>query len=749
MVNRIWPILLLLSGLCIQRAYAQLRGQARVDSLLKELVSGPYRNKEDTNKAILFKNLSLEYSAIQPDEGVRYGNAAIALSEKLNWKRGVAMGHVNLSSNFMAMGDYNQALAHYRLAIPMYEQVGEQLGVAKCNGNIGLAYLYLGDYSKSMEYNMKALHGYEELDNTAGVSRSLINVGSIYWQQSNYPKAQESFLKALKINEAIGDLNQLALLCNNIGALYRDKGDYPMALEYQFKSLKYNEQLQDNKGVAGNYTNIGNVYLDQNDYAKSLKYYFKALDKSRQVRDKIGEATVVGNIGLIYQLQQVYEKALKFDVEALQICEELGDQNGIARNEGNIGSVYLALNDFRKGLDYTLKSIAHFKELGNRTGVGAGYMTLGSIYLKLADDANAGQLSTMFAGNSGAALRQSKIYADSAVAIAMETGDLNNLVKSHETLSEVMQRTGDYKGSLESYRLFKQFNDSVFNLQKNKKLTQISMQYEFDKKESEAKAEQDKRNAVANKEIQRQKLVRNGFIGGFALMMLFAGIFFRQRNHIKEGKERSDELLLNILPAEVAEELKASGSAETKYIEQVTVLFTDFKGFTQLSELLSPRELVAQINECFSAFDHIMQRHGVEKIKTIGDAYMAAGGLPTPNKTHAVDVVTAALEIQRFMEDHKVKRKAAGEPCFEIRIGVHTGPVVAGIVGVKKFAYDIWGDTVNTASRMESSGATGMVNISEATYEIVKEKYNCTYRGEIEAKGKGAMKMYFVGAAIA
>ncbi|MBI1287923.1 MAG: hypothetical protein GC178_10120 [Flavobacteriales bacterium] len=224
----------------------------------------------------------------------------------------------------------------------------------------------------------------------------------------------------------------------------------------------------------------------------------------------------------------------------------------------------------------------------------------------------------------------------------------------------------------------------------------------------------------------------------------------RTADVVKEKKEveklynRSEELLLNILPAETAEELKAKGHVDAKRIDEATVLFTDFKGFTKLSELMSPEQLVAEINECFSEFDRIMERHQVEKIKTIGDAYMAAGGLPSPNETHAINVVNAALEIQRFMANHANEKEAAGVPFFEIRIGVNTGPVVAGIVGIKKFAYDIWGDTVNTAARMESSGEVGRVNISEQTYQLVKDRFVCTYRGKVAAKGKGEISMYFV-----
>lgn len=211
------------------------------------------------------------------------------------------------------------------------------------------------------------------------------------------------------------------------------------------------------------------------------------------------------------------------------------------------------------------------------------------------------------------------------------------------------------------------------------------------------------------------------------------------------GKEKmkTEDLLLNILPKDVAEELKEKGSAEAQYYEEVTVFFSDFKGFTSLSEKLTPAELVAEIDHCFSAFDRITSKYQIEKIKTIGDSYMAVGGLNKENN-QAQSVVQAALEMQAFMTAYAYDRNKQGQVAFEMRVGVHTGPVVAGIVGTKKFQYDIWGDTVNMASRMESSGEVGKVNISGTTYNSVWQHFDCQHRGKVMAKNKGEIDMYFV-----
>ncbi len=218
----------------------------------------------------------------------------------------------------------------------------------------------------------------------------------------------------------------------------------------------------------------------------------------------------------------------------------------------------------------------------------------------------------------------------------------------------------------------------------------------------------------------------------------------KQKEYIEEQKKKSDKLLLNILPFEIAEQLKKKGFAKSKNYRMVSVLFADFKDFTKLAEILSTQELIKELNIYFEKFDNIIDEHYIEKIKTIGDAYMCAGGLPLRNKSNPIDIVLAGLQIQEFMRTYSLEKQEKNEPVWEARVGIHTGEVIAGVIGKKKFAYDIWGDTVNTASRLQDACETKKVNVSGGTYEFIKDYFDCTYRGKIEVKNKGEIDMYYV-----
>ncbi len=303
-------------------------------------------------------------------------------------------------------------------------------------------------------------------------------------------------------------------------------------------------------------------------------------------------------------------------------------------------------------------------------------------------------------------------------------------------------------------------------LQKNQKVEQLTAEQQREierlREESEsAKASLNRVREQWNTFAARYDLMVIGLVAAGLLVVTFLGFIalalnsaqYRKRKakelakaneEIKTEKTRADKLLLNILPQHIADELKAKNQASAKRYEEVNVLFSDFEGFSQVAERMSPEQLVEQLDLCFKAFDKIIGKYpDIEKIKTIGDAYMCASGL-SGRRSLPNNLVRAALEMQEYLRDYQEDRLTKGLPFFEARIGIHTGPVVAGVVGEKKFAYDIWGDTVNIAARLEAEGTVGRVNISNDTFQQIKYKFECTYRGKINAKNKGQIDMYFV-----
>lgn len=317
------------------------------------------------------------------------------------------------------------------------------------------------------------------------------------------------------------------------------------------------------------------------------------------------------------------------------------------------------------------------------------------------------------------------------------TQTLQEREKSIESMSESQAKTelllAQQKSILDSL--------SFLNMIDSLKLAQQDMEL----REKEAVLQQQEARLGLQKS-QRNLLLVLVVSSAVFLLGMFSRFKAIQRYNrvIAEEKKRSDELLLNILPEKVAEELKANGKAKAQFFDQASVLFVDFVGFSQFAADLAPEELVATLHYCFQEFDQIVGRHGLEKIKTIGDAYMAAGGLPSPDPANPRRVVQAALEIKEFLDNWKISREKEGKTWLQARIGIHTGPLVAGVVGEKKFAYDIWGDTVNVASRMESSGESGKINVSASTYEQIKGAFECRHRGKIPTKNLGEMDMYFV-----
>ena len=569
----------------------------------------------------------------------------------------------------------------------------------------------------------------------------------------------QSSALAKKINFKRG----LAIAYKNTGIGYFYRGQNIDAIKSYQLALAAFDSMGDKKGEANIYSNMGNVYYNQGENVEALDLYLKALKYAEESNDTLRMVTALINIGAIHGLKpKEYDIAIEYYRRAFPLSLAIGDNSTYGIVAVNIGEVYMNLNKFDSAHFYYELSL---KAVDGTEDAPYTLNDMGALYMAEHDYDKAIEIQTRAAKLAqnmdlksdwaialiglGKSFKQKKELNTAALKyleaepIASEVDAKYSLKEIYFGLSEIYAEKNDFKNTAKYQSLLLAIKDSIYNLETDKKLGTLQFTFDLDKQKNQISL-LTKDQEIQQQEIARQKLVRNGFIGGFAVVLIFAGIFFRQRNRIKIGKKRSDELLLNILPEETAEELKQTGTAKAKKFEMVSVMFTDFKNFTQASELLSPEELVKEIDACFSAFDAIITKYGIEKIKTIGDAYMCASGLPVEKPTHAEDIIKAGLEMQAYIEKNKKEKQAKNQIFFELRLGVHSGPVVAGVVGTKKFAYDIWGDAVNTASRMESSGEIGKVNISGSTYDLVKDKFNCTHRGKIQAKNKGEIDMYFV-----
>ena len=354
-------------------------------------------------------------------------------------------------------------------------------------------------------------------------------------------------------------------------------------------------------------------------------------------------------------------------------------------------------------------------------------------------------------------LAKAEYYTAEYLKIATAINDDKFVQKAYKDFSDIYAQKGNFKLAYEYRKKYDDLRYKRLDEQRTKDFQRKEVMFNDGKRQLEIER-QERMLAQRDAQLQRANSVRNSLIIGSVILSLLALLLYNRYRYkhktssaleaqnaiIESERKRSDELLLNILPEAIANELKSKGKATAKRYDQVTVMFTDFKGFTNIAETLSPEAVVSQLDCCFKAFDEIIGKHGIEKIKTIGDAYMCASGLPVPSENHAINMVRAAQDMLAWMASFQAENRLLGMPIFEMRIGIHSGSVVAGVVGDKKFAYDIWGDTVNTAARMESSGEVGKINISENTYNFVKNNVICTSRGKIEAKNKGQIEMYFV-----
>ncbi|HEU5166172.1 MAG TPA: adenylate/guanylate cyclase domain-containing protein [Chitinophagaceae bacterium] len=610
----------------------------------------------------------------------------------------------------------------------------------------------------------------DENENDTAYINSLIKQGLAVWR-TEPEKTISLATRAKELSEKNNFLQGVAYAYKNIGIANAALGNYSETLNNWNEALKIFEQLKDETGIANMLSNMAAIYGEQGNEEKGLEYSLRSLAIAEKLGNKLRIYSALNAIGNIYyQKPATKAKALEYLIHALPLCVELGDSSDLGNISENIGEIYMYFGKNDSAKYYYEKSIAAFPN--NNANVSFAYNGLGKLSKQMGkfDDAfkyheKAYEIAKGLESKThmvksldgiGNVYDTLKNYPSAlanflrASSIAKEIDARPDMKDLYQEIAMAYSNMHDYKNAYKYHELYSTLKDTLYNTEIDKKLGRLQLQFDLDKKEGEL-ALLSKDKALTDQKLQKQRLVKNAFMIGLLLAFIIALLIFRSyrikvKTHkiLDKQKNEIEGLLLNILPKEVAGELQRTGHATPKHYESVSVMFTDFKSFTVIADNMTPKDLVEELDACFNAFDAIIEKYNLEKIKTIGDSYMCAGGIPKTDETHVLKIVKAGLEIQQYVSEHNQRRQEKDLEPWNIRIGIHVGPVVAGVVGKKKYAYDIWGSTVNIASRMESNGEPGKVNISSATYEVIKDYYECRHRGKISAKNIGEIDMYFI-----
>lgn len=585
--------------------------------------------------------------------------------------------------------------------------------------------LYRSSPQEALDFSHQAIVLAEKLDFRKGLALAYKYAGMVKYASGEFAEAINNWQQSRLAFESCGDKAGVANMVGNMGAVYNNFGEDTKALELYFEAQKAAEQIGDSLRIVTNMINIGLVYLKKPETVdKAIGIYLAALPIAEALGDNDAIGTAAVNLGEAYYKQENYDKALVYYQQSEQAFEKTSTGN-LPVTYTSMGRVYAKQKKFDLALEYQQKALVISEGLDAKLDMVLAFLGLADTY-KLKGDVDSG--ITCF--------RKAQDLA----------GEINanfELRDAYQGLAESFATLSDFQNAYKYQLLLTGIKEVLYQSSNDNLIKQQQLGYDLVKKEGEVE--------LQKLALQKQRIVKNAFLAGLIFILVIAFIIFRNYlNKVKinrvldRQKDQIESLLLNILPAEVARELQDQGAATPRDYASVSVLFTDFKGFTRIAEGLTPNQLVAELNEYFQAFDNIVETHNLEKIKTIGDSYMCAGGIPTENSSHPLDTVRAGLEMQEFIRNKNEERKSKGLHTWDLRVGVHTGPIVAGVVGRKKYAYDIWGNTVNIASRMESNGEVGRVNVSSATYELVREHFDCEYRGKISAKNIGEIDMYFI-----
>jgi adenylate cyclase len=698
-------------------------------------------------------------------QALRYGLEYLSWVEDLeNEERYFA--NLHLGNIYFVESFFSAAINYYKTAIEFKPDSVEQLSLLI---KIGNAFFSDHQLDSAAVYFQEQWEVYHEREDYSGELKTLQQLAKVFEERGDYRNALQYYRVTEQLIYNQKDTSYFALIHNNLGYQYHRLKDYKNAID-QFEAAAdfCLDDCQLDKITL--FSNLGIAYFNAHQFVAAVRLLEEALEVAEARKDLTEIARLENLIAKVYLKRGELYEALQRNNFALTAAERSG-QNEILRDayltEANI---YEALYEFDKALDFYQKHLALRDSLLVAELLRKEKLLQDQFSLERSEK----EIKLLLVNQKvqDLAIEQLQLEKEN---LALESSRKENelaLLRQEQEIREERLHIEQLE-ALKTKQALELTQQLLEAAEKDKQIsalqqTEALQALELKQREAEEEAQRQEIKALnKEKELQRLEIERQNtfkkFIYGLLtalfiiLMLILAGYIFGRRANrkLKKQKEqiehqktlveseqsKSERLLLNILPEETAAELKQQGFATPRHYEKVSVLFADFVNFTKLTEKMPPEQLIRELNHCFSTFDEIIERYDLEKIKTIGDAYMCAGGIPTANDTNPEDAVNAAVEMMTFIEERFEK---ADFPFWKMRIGIHTGPVVAGVVGNRKFAYDIWGDTVNLASRMESHSEPGRINISEATFLALENKFRCIFRGEIPIKHKANTPMYFV-----
>ena len=551
-----------------------------------------------------------------------------------------------------------------------------------------IAFEYYGiEPKKGIEYGERGINLAESLNDEKDLIFCLISTGACYWAASDYPKALENLFMALKISEKTGNKTGISKASGNIGNVFAEQKNYEKALEYYKKALDISQELKDTKGMARKLGNIGTIYKELGNYPVALDYYSKALKYYEEAGEKRGIAVTLQNIGWVYSDKEEYKTALEYFQKAIEIATQTGEPRWIMYDYGTIGQLYynLATKTSEKNPNFLLFTINQKES-----------------YLKLAIE-----------------------YAEKAVEIGEKIGATKQLIDWYHDQSDAYRQLGDWKNAFKYLKESHAMKDSVFTMESNVKLANLDARRETEVKEKEIQLQKTR--------LEKANIQRLAEAGGLLALIIIVLLIYLSRR-------RSEKLLSNMLPATIARRLKKREKPIADLFEEAAVVFIDIVEFTKFSKDKDPRYVVEILTDFFTSLDIMAGKYGMEKIKTIGDCYMVVSGLPEPISDSIPRAARFALESRDLMKSYTTKDGHH----IHVRIGMDAGKVVAGVIGDRKFSYDLWGDVVNTAAKMENQGIEGEIQVTENVMKKLDDSFILTERGEMEIKGKGKMKTWLL-----